>query len=268
MSLKFSATSVDECLEKASSELNISKEALKYRVTKEQKGFFKKKVEIEIIENEINSDNNETIDDLNKEIENTKEPFGAKVEAGKIIVTDSSNEDDIITIKACPGVNVYINDQISNQITPVTSKDKIEYKFDEIEPVRSADISITADKMEVYISIKSTPIHIYELEGQEYQKNLTLTKKKVGDKYPPKYTQKELSDLLASKGVRYGIIKEELEIISEEYEAVNRLVAKGLPVVDDVPDEIKLLFKESEEMHYKDTEQKVDYRNRFFNCKC
>jgi hypothetical protein len=52
MNFKFSATSLDECLEKASSELNISKEALKYRVTKEEKRFFKKKVEIEIIENE------------------------------------------------------------------------------------------------------------------------------------------------------------------------------------------------------------------------
>jgi hypothetical protein len=52
MGLKFSATSVDECLQKASSELNISKEALKYRVTKEEKGFFRKKVEIEIIESE------------------------------------------------------------------------------------------------------------------------------------------------------------------------------------------------------------------------
>ncbi|OOM77904.1 hypothetical protein CLPUN_20770 [Clostridium puniceum] len=268
MSLKFSATSVDECLEKASSELNISKEALKYRVTKEEKKFFKKKVEIEIIESEENenkNDKNETIDNLKEEqkIEGTKEFFGAKVEAGKIIVTDSPNEDDIITIKACPGVNLYINGEISNQITPVTSKDKIEYQFDEIEPVRSADISITTDRMEVYVNVKSTPIHIYELEDQEYSKKLTLTKKKVGDKHPPKYTLKELSDLLASKGVRYGIIKEELQIISEEYEAFNKLVAKGLPVIDDVSDEIQLLFKESEELHYKDTEEKVDYRNRF-----
>ena len=268
MSLKFSATSVDECLEKASSELNISKEALKYRVTKEEKHFFRKKVEIEIIENEeaeINNDKKESLDKLNEEEQrdNTKEIFGAKVEAGKIIVTDSQNEDDIITIKACPGVNVFINGQVSNQITPVTSKDKIECKFDEIEPVRSVDISITTDRMEAHLNIKSTPIHLYELENQEYRKNLILTKKKVGDKHPPKYTQKELSDLLSSKGIRYGILKEELEDISEEYEAFNRLVAKGLPVVDDVTDEIQLLFKESEELHYKDTEEKVDYRNRF-----
>ena len=53
MNLKFSAASLDECLEKASTEMNISKETLKYRVTKEEKRFFKKKVEIEIYDEEI-----------------------------------------------------------------------------------------------------------------------------------------------------------------------------------------------------------------------
>lgn len=272
MGLKFSATSVDECLEKASSELNISKESLKYRVTREEKGFFKKKIEIEIIENEENEvdlNKNKTIDEFDdeQETEETKEPFGAKVEAGKIIITDSENESDIITIKSCPGISLYINGELSNQITPVTSKDTIEYKFDEIEPFRSMDISITNDKMEAYVNIKSKPIHMYKLEDQDYQKNLTLSKKKAGDKYPIKYTQKEINDLLASKGIRYGIIKEEIDEISEEYEVENRLIAKGLPVIDDVPDEIQLLFKESEELHYIDTEEKVDYRNRFLIAK-
>ncbi|WP_160687344.1 flagellar assembly protein A [Clostridium sp. C2-6-12] len=265
MGLKFSATSVDECLEKASSELNISKEALKYRVTKEDKGFFRKKVEIEIIENENNLNKSQTVKEFveEKEIEETNDVFGAKVEAGKIIVTDSENEDEIITIKTCTGVSLYINDQLTNEVTPVTSKDKIEYKFDEIEPIRSMDISITNDKMEAYINIKSTPIHIYELVDQGYRKNLTLTKKKVGDKYPPKYTKGEINDLLAQKGIRYGILKEEIDEITEKHEVINRLIAKGVPVVDDVPDEIQLLFKESEELHYVDTEEKVDYRNRF-----
>ena len=55
MNVKFSATSLEECIEKASSELNISKEALKYRVTKEEKRFFKKKVEIEILNDSKNT---------------------------------------------------------------------------------------------------------------------------------------------------------------------------------------------------------------------
>ena len=48
MNLKFSASSLGECLEKASFELNISKEDLKYTVIRQEKRFFKKIVEIEI----------------------------------------------------------------------------------------------------------------------------------------------------------------------------------------------------------------------------
>ena len=79
-----------------------------------------------------------------------------------------------------------------NQITPVTSKDKIEYKFEEIEPIRNINISITTDKMEAYINIKSISKHVYKLVDQEYHKNLTLIKKKVSDKYPPKYYFKRI----------------------------------------------------------------------------
>ena len=161
-------------------------------------------------------------------------------------------------------MNLFINGEKSDQITIVTSKDKIEYKFEEIEPMRNVDISITTDKMEAYINIKSIPQHKYELVDQEYHKNLTLIKKKVGDKYPPKYTSSELKELLKSKGIRYGIIEDELNNICNEYEVNNKLIAKGLPVQDDIPDEIQTLFKDSEELiQHTDSEEKVDYRNRY-----
>ena len=59
--------------------------------------------EKEIIENE-------------EEIEE-KEEFGVKVEDGKIIITESQNNDEIITIKSCPGVNLFINGEKSDLIT-------------------------------------------------------------------------------------------------------------------------------------------------------
>ena len=118
--------------------------------------------------------------------------------------------------------------------------------------------------MEAYINIKSISQHIYELVDQEYHKNLTLIKKKVGDKYPPKYTLRELKELLKSKGIRYGIIEDELNNICNEHEVNNKLIAKGLPVQDDIPDEIQTLFKDAEELiQHTDSEEKVDYRNRY-----
>ncbi|EKQ51158.1 MULTISPECIES: FapA family protein [unclassified Clostridium] len=265
MNLKFSATSLDECLEKASSKLNISKEALKYRVTKEERKLFRKIVEIEVLEGEVSTTEiteKEIVGNLEEE-EKQKETFGAKVENGKIIITEPKEKGDVITIKSCPGVTLIINGQECDQITPVTAEDKIEYKFEENEPVRNVNISITTDRMEAYINIETIPAHVYKLADQEYHKNLTLVKKKVEDKYPAKYTSSELRELLKNKGIRYGIIEEELEALCVEHNANNVLIAKGLPVQDDIPDEIKLEFTESLELNYKETDERVDYRNRF-----
>lgn len=266
MSLKFSAASLEECIEKASFELNIPKENLKYMVTKQEKRFFKKIVEIEIIEGKndnISQDGEEKVEKKGYKQENLQ-LFGAKVEDGKIIVTDSPNQDEIITIKTCPGVNLYINGQIAEQITPVSSKDKIEYKFDNLESTRNLEIEITNDKMEAYINLRSIPARIYKLVNQEYHKNLTLEKKKVEDKYPSKYNEHEIQELLKSKGIRSGIIKEAIEEVCEKHNVENLLIAKGVPAQDDISDEIQVLFKEHEEVkEAEDTNNKVDYRKRF-----
>lgn len=266
MSGKFSGTSLEECIEKASFKLNISKETLKYRVTKEEKGFFKKKFEIEILNDNLNTEiklEEKEIIEIEEEIE-IKEAFGAKVENGKIIITESENNDEIITIKSCSGVNLFVNGEESDLITIVTGKDKIEYKFDEIEPIRNVNISITTDKMEAYITIESSSKHIYKLVDQEYHKNLTLIKKKVSEEYPTKYSTSELKELLQSKGIRYGIIEDELNNACNEYQVNNKVIAKGLPVQNDIADEIQTLFKDSEELiKHTDVEQKVDYRNRY-----
>ena len=272
MSEKFSGTSLEECIEKASSKLNISKESLKYRVTKEEKRFFKKVFEIEILNDNLDGEiklEEKEIEEIEEKIENeeeisVKETFGAKVEDGKIIITDSNNNDEIITIKSCPGVNLFVNGEKSDLVTIVTSKDKVEYKFEEIEPIRNVNISITTDKMEAYINIESSSKHIYKLVDQGYHKNLILTKKKVSEEYLTKYSPNELKELLQSKGIRYGIIEEELNNVCNEYQVSNKLIAKGLPVQNDIADEIQTLFKDSEELiKHTDVEQKVDYRNRY-----
>lgn len=266
MSLKFSATSLEECLQKASFELNIPKENLKYTVIREEKKFFKKIVEIEIIEGKDNIQSRKEEEKVEKkeDEEESDQLFGAKVEDGKIIVTDAPDHNEIITIKTCPGVTLYINGQIAEQITPVSSQDKIEYKFQDIEPTRNDEIQITNDKMEVYINVRSIPVHVYKLANQEYHKNLTLEKKKVEDKYPPKYTSNEIQGLLQSKGIRYGIIKQAIEEVCSQHNVENLLIAKGLPAQDDIADEIQVLFKESEELkEFEDTNNKVDYRKRF-----
>lgn len=264
MGVRFSATSIDECVEKASSELNISMESLEYKIIKEERRFFKKIVEIEVIEDKEKSKKIE--DEVRKEVAGKVASSGAKIEDGKIIITNFEESNDIITVKSCEGVILLINGERFDYITPVTEDDNIEYKFEEVKGERKINISITSDKMEAYITTKYVPENNYELIDQGYCKNLVLKKKKISEKYPPHYTINELQEILKSKDIRYGIIKEELENICNEYNVKSRLIAKGECPKDDIPDEIKVFFKDSNELINYDSEQKIDYRNRYSIC--
>ncbi|OOM16294.1 DUF342 domain-containing protein [Clostridium saccharobutylicum] len=264
MALIFSSASLDQCLQKASDELSISKESIKYIIKKEEKIFFKRKIEIEVlldkIENDI--DKNEIIE-LSKQ-RTDEEEFGARVEDGKIIIKDFEKSNDIITIKSCEGVDLFINEQKCDDITPVTVNDKIEYKFEEVDAIRNADIYITEDNMEAYITIKSIPKYEYRLIDQGYCNNLTLIKEVTDEIHAPQYSVSELKEILNAKGIKYGIIEEELKKICNENEVNNVLVAKGLPVQNDISEEIRVLFKESDELvKYNDLDEKIDYRNRY-----
>ncbi|AGX44945.1 DUF342 domain-containing protein [Clostridium saccharobutylicum] len=266
MALIFSSASLDQCLQKASNQLSISKESIKYIIKKEEKRFFKRKIEIEVLldetENDINIDKNEIIE-LSKQ-GTDEEAFGARVEDGKIIIKDFEKSNDIITIKSCEGVDLFINDQKCGNITPVTVNDKIEYKFEEVDAIRNANIYITKDNMEAYITIKSIPKYEYRLIDQGYCKNLTLIKEVTNEIHVPQYSVSELKEILSAKGIKYGIIEEELRKVCNENEVNNVLVAKGLPVQNDISEEIRVLFKESDELvKYNDLEEKIDYRNRY-----
>ncbi|MFR4983360.1 MAG: DUF342 domain-containing protein, partial [Clostridium neonatale] len=104
----------------------------------------------------------------------------------------------------------------------------------------------------------------FKLVDTQYEKNLKLNVKKIGEKYPAKYTVKELKELLRNRGIRNGILEKELEDICNEYSVKERLVAKGTPAEDDVADQIKLYFKSNNELIDYDTkDSKVDYRNRY-----
>lgn len=271
----FSGSSLEECIEKASKSLNIKKEKLKYNVIKDEKHFFKRSVQIEILEdtveqfeesNKYSPNNEEDIVKSTNDIDIIKKEsnFGAKVENGKIIINDFEDEGTLITIEPCKEVILIVNGEECNFKTPVSSDDIVEYKFVEQEAIRDVNIGITTDKLEAYITIKFTPQDEFELLDSKYEKNLRLQVERIGQKYPPKYTVKELENILYNKGIRNGILKSELKEICDEYDVKERLVAKGTPADDDIPDQIKLYFKDNNELiNYNLQDEKVDYRNRY-----
>lgn len=275
----FSGSSLKECIEKASKACNVPSEYLKYKITKDEKHFFKRKIEIEILEENEGVIKNDEINVVNNEINSEKEEKnsinsiytsekslnnGAKVENGKIIVKDFEDESTLITIEPCKEVALIINGSECTFKTPVSSKDKIEYKFVEQEVERNVNIEITTNRLEAYLTINFKPQNEFKLIDTKYEKDLKLNVKKIGEKYPPKYTVKELKELLYNKGIRNGILDKELEEISNEYNVNERLVAKGTPAEDDIPDQIKLYFNDRNELiDYDREDTKVDYRNRY-----
>lgn len=275
----FSGSSVEECIEKASKAFNVSTEKLKYKITKDERHFFKRKVEIKILEeNEELTKSDETdiedndVRDKNVGRKSTNNIYnlemklenGAKVENGEIIVKDFEDESILITIEPCKEVILIINGNEYAAKTQVTSNDKIEYRFVEQEVERNTNIDITTNKMEAYLTINLKPQNEFKLVDTQYEKNLKLNVKKIGEKYPAKYTVKELKELLRNRGIRNGILEKELEDICNEYSVKERLVAKGTPAEDDVADQIKLYFKSNNELIDYDTkDSKVDYRNRY-----
>lgn len=265
MGMQFSGSSVEECIKKACKQYDVKENSLKYRIIKDEKHFFKHKVEIEVIE----SQKNENVEVFTETEKNINEGYsinaGARVKNGIIEVKDFPDDMSVITIEPCEGVILYINGDQCSFKTPVSESDKIEYEFLQNDGSREVNIGVTTDKLEAYVSIKYNPQNEYELTDCEFTKELKLKVHKKGQKLPPKYETNELKQLLYDKGVRSGILEDELKKVCEaEEDVTEHIIAKGVPAVDDIPDQIKLYFSDTNELVDYDTNDiKVDYRNRY-----
>lgn len=269
MGMQFSGSSVEECIKKACKQYNVKENNLKYKITKDEKHLFKHKVEIEVIEEIIQAHQNRNVEvSTEKEKDMDKGSFinaGARVKNGIIEVKDFPDDVSIITIEPCEGVILYVNGDKCSFKTPVSENDKIEYEFLQNDGSREVNIGITTDKLQAYVSIKYSPQNEYELADCEFTKELKLKVHKKGEKLPPKYETNELKQLLYDKGIRSGILEDELKKVCETEENVTEhIIAKGVPAVDDIPDQIKLYFSDTNELVDYDTNDiKVDYRYRY-----
>ncbi|KHD13353.1 DUF342 domain-containing protein [Clostridium butyricum] len=259
MNLIFSAGSIDECLEKASDTLKINKNDLKYKIIKEERKFFRKKITIEIQNKDLEDNNKE-----NSLRQDTTNRFGAQVKDGKIIVTPFDN-DEIITIKGCEGVRLILNGEETNIIEGAKITDNIEYVIEESQQAeRTMEISVSKNKMEAYLSIKSVPQRIYKLEDCELRKNLVLKRVLVEKKYAPQYTPEDIRNALKEKNVVFGVLDDVLKRICDSEEVICEVVAKGVQAINSTPEELEILFKDYDQLKENaDTNIKVDYRNRF-----
>ncbi|SFC60161.1 flagellar assembly protein A [Clostridium uliginosum] len=281
MSLLFSATTLDKCLEKASSELQVSKECLKYTIIERKNTFFRKQVKIEVSQCDVINKSIDTIvtekntDEMQETIENDictntidikeeKLQSGIKVQNGEIIISDCDYvNNNYVTLESCFGITLFVNEQECKGTVVVRGIDNIESKSIKEEATRKVHISTSEDGMEAYIIIQYTPEYHYELKDKPCCDNLVLEAKKVAGKYPPKYTLGELQLLLKDNKIVHGIIKENLEEVCAKNNEEKVLIAKGDSVVEDIPDTINVFFETNKKRILKDDDEKIDYRNMY-----
>ena len=258
MNLMFSGKSLDECLEIASKELNVTKEKIDYKVVQEKSSLINKKIQIEVtvIEEGL----------LNKDIDDEDNQIGARVENGEIIVTENYKEENSgpITIKPCLGINLFINGNRCNEKMKylITRYDKIEYKSEKTECFKNVTVSISGDKMEGYICIEYKPEYTYKLKDKPTYRNLALKAIKVEGEYLEKYTVIEIKELLRENKITEGIIYQKLIETCVLGGNENILIAKGTPAIDDATSEVKILFNLGEKNIIDENSiGNIDYKN-------
>ncbi|WP_446897259.1 flagellar assembly protein A [Clostridium sp. LBM24168] len=237
----FHGSSLENCINDALSQLNIKKEELKYTVLENKRGFFKKKViiEVEIDEAIANSKSSEDMSETTSENNGT-----VKVEGGNIIVKDPKDGGSPAVIRKGENMTLVVDGtEIKNQ-AEVFVGNKIEVVFEENEPQRQLNIYTSDDKMEAYAEVIYSPRIIYGLKDEKEREKLTLHSNIVQKTDPPKYTQKDVKEELSKNNIIYGIIEENLK---EVIEGGNKriVIAQGKKAVDGEDDYIETKFEVS-----------------------
>lgn len=244
----FTAKTLEECIELASTELMIPKEQLVYKILEEKKGIFVKKASISVEIKEIDKDN------TNGSI---------KVENSKIIVTNPKAGGKPAAILPSKGVSIFSNGEEIVIRTEVLEESEIQIVFGESTAERRIDIIISPNQMEAYISINYIPQNIYSLNDVKENREIELKFSVSEQKFPIPYTVNEVYDALSDSGIVFGLIKESIEQIPALKEVNNILIAKGKEVIDGIDDKINIKFEmdNRNKKLIEDEEGKVDYKS-------
>lgn len=214
---------------------------------------------------ELNKIEETNIEETNNDLPISEEVVrGISVKDGVIKVVSDEEVDDRISIAACKGINLFINDELctSGRRYSVSSTDNIRYEPEIIEEDRECIIKVENNKMRAYITVKYKPQYTYKLIDQKIEKNLVLMAKKVKSKEATRYTINDLIYLLKIENIVYGINKNNLIEATKGDVLKPLLIAEGKPIIQDIPSRVKILFKEDMKRKVDDN-AKIDYREMF-----
>lgn len=243
----FTSKTLEECIELASSQLNIEKHKINYEIIENKQGFFKKKVTISVKVEEKPKENNDG---------------SIKVESGVIVIKDPREGGKPAYINPSKNVKIFVDGDQIRRRKDVFEGSLIELVFEENTAERRLNISISSDKMRVYASSKYVPQNIYCLKDKEEALGLNIEVKLKEQVFPKPYTLEELKGQLSLSGVKFGILEEELEKLTELKGIDNLLVAEGQKPIDSTDDYIDLGFDNNEDKRLlEDSKGAVDYKS-------
>lgn len=264
----FSGRSLNECLEKASIKLNVSKENIQYKIIKEKKFFFKKEIYIEVIHedltNKVKSESIKTRNENSKvKIESSKSKNGSiKVENGNIIVEDPDKGGRLAILEPSDECKIIVEDIEIKGPKEVNCNSDIKVIFTENEEKRKINISFSEDNMKAYITTEYVPKKIFKIKDCSKVFRLKPEIEIKNQVLPERFTLKEIKEELITNGIKFGIIEENIEK-SVKNSVKDLLVAKGKNPIPGIDDTIELKFKTEDEdkKFLQDNCGKIDYKS-------
>lgn len=260
MGQRIVAKTLDECLRIASNKLSKPQSNIKYTIVSQKKGLFHKECIIEVNEEKVieNEDNTSDIEEqvIKVQPKEPTQPEKVKVDGNKIILL--TNENEFLNLKVDSSVTLIIDGMPFLEGQKVNSQSVITYSCNGVKGTR--DIKLNTNELEARISIEYDPPLIgsvkCNIKGSTLNVNLDLQKSND----MPHYTVDEIQKVLSDKSIVYGIDEEALKKASVEDKVDNLLIAKGVKAIDDEDDEIKLNDIEDRQADSDHEEKKIDYR--------
>lgn len=251
---KYTASTIQQCLEKASKELNVNIDKLNYEVLEEKNSFFKKRAEIlvkNIKDEEVKKPLHRNEDSKNG---------SARVENSKIIVTDPLEGGRPAILKSGEGIKLYVNGDEVNNSCEVFEKDNIECIIYEEEAKRILNIRVSPDEMTAFIDVQFTSYKKGKLKDSAQNNELTLRREVEEEKFPPCFKEGEVVRALKNKGIIFGLNEENIKATENKREISNLIVAEGVFPIDATDDTIENKFI-TKRKYKKDENGKVDYKS-------
>ncbi|WBW95485.1 DUF342 domain-containing protein [Oceanirhabdus sp. W0125-5] len=239
----FTGSSVEECLKKASDDLKIDFKDLKYEIIEEKKSLFKKSFKISV--------KKPMLEDIDGKI---------IISGGKIEVINPKAGGRKATITPTKEIILKLNGEKIDKKTPVSNEDDITWIGEEVEGKREINVSISDDKTEAYINLEIIPKRVYEIKDSIEMTDLIVGSSKKEEVYPPGYTVEEIVDILAKFKITYGLLKDNIKMISEKNKVEKLIVAQGCVPQNGTDDRLILKYNENK-VPVKDNKGNVDYKS-------